>query len=294
MRPLSLRHTLTLVSLTGALVLPVLPLAPQAASAQAAPPATSAPRAACSVDSAGVTWGFKESFRSYISGSIAKGAWEVQGGAAYETPNFSWMGGTGWFDPATQTGEVAFTGGIRFTGHNGLLDTTVRNPTLVMTGAGTAQVLVDITGVSMQDALAGGAEASTLTAVPLVEVDLTTATLERSGDALTLSAAAAPTAITADGFAAFGNYEAGTPFDPIALTVHALCPLDEPQPSPTEIVVLEAADASQAEPPGANWVLGAGIGAAVVLVVGGATAVWMARRRRIAATGVAPGPGAQK
>ncbi len=296
------RRALALTCFTGALALALVPAAAQAASAPAMP-AAAAPATACTVSAADVTWGFKESFRSYVSGSIAKGAWEVQDGASYETPNFSWTGGTGWFDAATQTGEVSFTGGIHFTGHNGLLDTTVQNPTLLLTGPGTAQVLIDISGVSMEDALAGSTEAATLTAVPLVNVDMAAASIEESDKTLTLSAAAAPTSITADGFAAFGNYETGTPFDPIALTVSAECPVADPQPSPTETVVLEAAEVSQAESTGTNWVLLAAIAAAAVAVFSAAAAVLATRRRRAVSGAVtardevirdAPGPGAQK
>ncbi|HEV8012740.1 MAG TPA: HtaA domain-containing protein, partial [Pontimonas sp.] len=34
---------------------------------------------ACQVEDVSITWGFKESFRSYISSSIANGSWEVSG-----------------------------------------------------------------------------------------------------------------------------------------------------------------------------------------------------------------------
>src|SRR5690606_23738697 len=52
------------------------------------PTAVSAVLTGCTVTDAELVWGYKESFRSYISGSIAHGEWTVADGAAYETPNF--------------------------------------------------------------------------------------------------------------------------------------------------------------------------------------------------------------
>ncbi len=63
----------------------------------------------CPVDDATLTWGFKETFRSYISGSIANGEWTVADGATYETPDFGWSDGTGAYDPDGGEGLIAFT-----------------------------------------------------------------------------------------------------------------------------------------------------------------------------------------
>ncbi|MGV8876288.1 MAG: HtaA domain-containing protein, partial [Rhodoglobus sp.] len=51
--------------------------------------------ATCSVSDAAITWGVKESLRSYISGTIAHGEWTVSDGASYSTPNFGWSDGAG-------------------------------------------------------------------------------------------------------------------------------------------------------------------------------------------------------
>ena len=83
---------------------------------------------------ASLTWGFKETFRSYISGTIANGEWTVADGATYETPDFGWADGVGSFDPSTGEGTISFDGSIRFTGHGGVLDTTVSNPQLRLLG----------------------------------------------------------------------------------------------------------------------------------------------------------------
>ncbi len=270
------------VTLSALIAIPIAP-----AAAAGVPMAS--PAASCTVTTADAVWGFKESFRSYISGTIANGGWEVDGGAAYETPNFTWTGGVGWYDLATQTGEVAFTGGIHFTGHDGLLDTTVQDPTLVFGGPGVAQVRLDISGVSMEDAMTGGGEAQTVEQVPLVDVDLATATIAAASDVVTVTVVAAPTSITAEGFAAFGNYESGTAFDPIALAVTATCsPSETPAPSPTgasetavDSTPSDSAVAATSAIPG--WVPW-GVGGLLIAsaVIGG---VLLARRRRRAGGG---------
>src|SRR3546814_3461048 len=69
-----------------------------AGSAEHAAPGASAvgraasPATACDVVGGELSWGFKESFRAYISGSIAAGEWTTSGGATYETPSFGWSG----------------------------------------------------------------------------------------------------------------------------------------------------------------------------------------------------------
>jgi len=252
-----------------------------------ATPASAAPAAACTVVDGSLTWGFKESFRSYISGSIARGEWEVLDGATYETPTFGWSGGTGAYDPATATGEAAFAGGIRFTGHGGLLDTTVENPTLVLTSATTAQLRVDVSGVAMEDAVAGDDTVHSQSQVALVDIDLSAAAVAEDGDRVTITAIDAPTAITPEGFEAFGNYPAGTPFDPLTLAVTAECidPDAEPTPEPTgtETGASEtptaAADAGDS-PSAAPFVVA---GSAAFAAVGATAAVIATRRRKRAA-----------
>lgn len=265
---------------------------PALASAQTATATATATAAsnACTITDATVTWGFKESFRSYISGSIAKGAWEPFGGVSYATPVFTWTGGTGEFDPATGAGTLSFGGGIRFTGHNGLLDSTVQNATLTMSG-GSGQVLLDLSGVSMDSALAGDDTVQTHTQVPLVTLDLAGMTVDRSGETLTLSATDAATAITAEGFEAFGNYEAGTAFDPLTFTATGECAAEtpEPTPEPTEPAADEAAvtntsnsadSSDDASPAALVAVIVSSVGAALAATVAGIFAVRAARRRK--------------
>lgn len=97
-----------------------------APAAQAAAPGMldTAASEACAVTDAELTWGFKEAFRSYISGTIANGEWTTADGATYATPDFSWTSGAGNYDGSSGEGLLGFTGSITFTGHGGILNTT--------------------------------------------------------------------------------------------------------------------------------------------------------------------------
>lgn len=231
----------------------------------------------CAVSGGSLTWGFKESFRSYISGTIAKGSWEPVDGASYATPVFNWPATGGSVDPVTGEGSVSFGGGVRFTGHNGLLDTTIAQPTLVMDSAG-AHLLLDVSGLSMDDALAGATDqVHSATQVDFVTLDLAAVAPTTTGTGM--SAAGVPTAITADGYAQFGNYETGTAFDPISFDLTLECADPEPSPAasadPSQTpVAAELVD--EASPPAWGW----GIGAAVAVAASAATVIIAAVRRR--------------
>lgn len=273
MRPHRLRHPAPVLAsalLGGALLLPMTPAAAT----------TEVPTEGCTVADASITWGFKESFRSYISGSIAKGSWEVLDGATYETPSFGFTGGTGTADADAGTGSIAFGGAIRFTGHGGLLDTTVANPTIELTGPDAGRLLLDLRSVPMEAAMAGETEAETLSQVPFADLDLSGASMTQEGEALTITGDAVPAAITAEGFDAFGTYEAGTALDPLTFTATGTCVValaaEEPSPSPVPSVTPVAAEQQDEAP---SWLPGAIVGAAVG-VGGGIAAVLLLNRRK--------------
>lgn len=160
--------------------------------------------------SARLDWGFKESFRAYLDSSIANGSWDASDGAVYESPRFLFPGeGT-----ATSDGRLAldFVGTVNFTGHDGILDTTIANPVLDL-GAETGTLLLDITGATMEGDMVEE------TAVPFLEIDLAGQDLEERGGIVTIVDAA--TRLTEEGSAAFPNYPVGEEFDPISVTVDA-------------------------------------------------------------------------
>jgi hypothetical protein len=169
----------------------------------------------CQVESATLSWGFKESFRAYIDGSIANGEWTVADGATYETPLFGWTG-TGGYDADTGDADLAFAGSVRFTGHGGVLDTTIANPRVVIDGD-RAVILLDITGTT-QD----GTAVSSL-GVEFADLDLASAEQTGGGDLVAFTGI--PAVLTEAGAAAFGTYEAGSDLDPVdlAITVDPTC-----------------------------------------------------------------------
>lgn len=252
---------------------------PTAAHAAVTTEASSA--AECTVTEATLTWGFKESFRSYISGSIAHGSWEPIDGATYETPDFTWTGGTGTISLDGTAGTVTFPGGVHFTGHDGLLDTTIANPTVVL-GA-EPQLLLDVSGVSMESALSGdGAEAESAVQVPFATIAAGAVQVTTTDDTVTAAADGAATTITEDGFTAFGSYAAGTELDPVTFSLTAQCPVETPTPTPTTaeetatpVIAAGSTDADDAAP----WGVFVGLGVVVAAVVG-VGAYLIGRRRR--------------
>lgn len=223
-------------------LLSVAPVADDAVEAQAP---------GCDVESATLTWGFKESFRAYIDGSIANGEWTVADGATYDTPLFGFSAGTGRVDPRAPYGTVRFAGSIRFTGHGGILDTTVSNPILQFTPSG-LELLLDVEGPTMEG------DPISVQQEPFVDVDLGGQDLTPVDGVITI--VDAPTTLRDEGAAAFPNYPAGEAFDPLSATLDVgECDL-EGQPIGGDVV-----DASA--PTWLPWALLAGGGVVAVALV---------------------------
>ncbi|WP_168200375.1 HtaA domain-containing protein [Protaetiibacter larvae] len=224
----------------------------------------------CTVSDAQLVWGFKESFRAYIDGSIANGEWTTDGDASYDTPVFTWAGGSGSADPEAGGLDVAYGGSVRFTGHGGVLDTTIANPHVVIDGD-RAVLLLDITGTTQE-----GTPVSS-TGVEFAELDLTGVEASREGD--TLSWTDVPASLTAAGAAAFGTYPEGEALDPVTIsaTVESGCGAvaeASDEPSEEAIAPEEASDA-------AGWPLWATILiAVVVLLLIAALVIVLVRRGR--------------
>jgi hypothetical protein len=161
----------------------------------------------CTVTDATLTWGFKESFRAYIDGDIANGEWVTSRGATYETPEFTWSNGQGHYDPETGYAIVQFLGTVRFTGHDGLLDTTIADPTLSISNDGPV-LLLDVSGPSM--------EGEQIQAQDVAFVELPGLDVRGEGARVTLEG---DPVLTDDGEAAFPDYQAGTAFDPLVVAL---------------------------------------------------------------------------
>ena len=171
------------------------------------------PEDACQVEEVLITWGFKESFRSYISSSIANGSWEVSGDVGYETPEFTFTGGSGFLAPDRSLGEVGFTGGIVFSGHDGILETSLQNPELVVTGPRQATLVLDVTGDTMEEV-----------SVNQRDVDFASVTWDGSVETVDADQGVwrvvdAEVTLTQEGSEAFGTYPAGEVLDPMSFTL---------------------------------------------------------------------------
>jgi hypothetical protein len=219
----------------------------------------------CPVDAATLTWGFKESFRSYISGSIANGEWTVADGATYTTPEFGWSDGKGAYDP--DGGLVQFPGSVNFTGHGGILNTTIASPQLRFIDEDTAVLLLDVSGTTQDGAAVDQQD------VEFVELDLAGA-VERADGSLTVTDA--PAVLTSAGAAAFGTYPAGEEFDPVSFTL-ALDPACATAVEPTEAQTMTAEPVASGADLTWLWVV---LAAVLLLLVAAAVVVIVVRRGR--------------
>ena len=215
MKPRNLTTAAAVIAAAGALT--ITPLSAYAAyDSSAAKTLNIAPAVqtadTCELTSGNLDWGFKESFRAYISGSIAKGSWEVSEGAVYETPLFKFPTGSGAVTAETQEARITFPGKIHFTGHNGVLDMTVANPTVVIPAEGTEGTLL----LDLRSTDTSGEVAIDQQAVEALKLDLSKG-LKVTDDGITINDA--PATVTEVGATAFGGfYNAGEEFDPINLT----------------------------------------------------------------------------
>ena len=157
------------------------------------------------IKSANLGWGVRDSFRNYVRGGIANGSWELNG-ASYSSDAFSWSNGTGTFKGGK--GSISFSGSVRFTGHHGILDTTIANPRLEINGnSGTLYATMNSNDPS--------GKATNYGEVALLKVDLSG--LQSSSDAVSVNGAA--TTLTAEGAKAFaGFYDAGKDMAPLSFS----------------------------------------------------------------------------
>lgn len=94
-----------------------------------------------SVTGGTIEWGVKQSFRSYLQGPIAAGGWTLGEGVTFAGAERGADGRFIW-PIAADTGEVraddsataSGTGSITLSGHDDVLNTTLSNPTVDITG----------------------------------------------------------------------------------------------------------------------------------------------------------------
>ncbi|MFD7732386.1 HtaA domain-containing protein [Kitasatospora phosalacinea] len=209
---------------------------PPPAAPTPTPTATTPATTVTTLDRGAFDWGVRRTFRDYVTGSIARGSWQLADGAADGGAFFRWSPARGTWDQATRTLDAAFTGSVRFTGlregDTPGLDLTLANPRLTATGAA-GHLTVDVSGRTPDGA--------THTPAPVEIATFDASALTTGNDLLT--ATDLPLALTAAGASAFGNlYPAGTEMDPLTVNLPltptaTVPPLPDlgatPAPSPT-------------------------------------------------------------
>ncbi|SEG63680.1 Immunoglobulin I-set domain-containing protein [Nonomuraea solani] len=151
-------------------------------------------------------WGVKESFRTYITGSIAHGTITTGGGAADNGDGtFRFPLAKGTYDTEQRTVLLSYTGQVRFTGHSGALDLLIANPQVAI-GATGSTLYADVTSLPL--------DGTKPVSYPVV--DLATLTLN-TPDGSTWTDL--PAALTAAGVPAFADfYGEGEALDPVTVT----------------------------------------------------------------------------
>ncbi len=214
----------------------------------------------CVATGATLKWGFKETFRVYLEG-IAKGGWELDG-IRYDYPDFVWADGTGSYSASTRAGLVEFDGSLRFHGHDGALNTTLKNARIELSGD-TGYLIFDVSGETQ-----GGADVDAKN-VRFAQFSL--AGVSPVDGTLTL--VAIPAVLTAAGADAFGTYPAGEALDPIS----AIIPVGTDCGTGVEEPVTTPEDSEAHAMPLWPWVTGGIVLAALIAAGVGFGAV---RRRR--------------
>ncbi|MFB7187584.1 HtaA domain-containing protein [Streptomyces sp. NPDC056230] len=193
-------------------------------------PATAAQAASRTVQGGRLDWGIKSSFQSYVTGPVAKGSWSLTGGAAtVGGSQFRFHSATGSYDPATGAFSSGFAGGVRFLGHKKAvggyeLDLTISRPTVRITG-GIGTVHADMVSKDR-----GSGRVTSAAQVPLARLGLSG--IDMKGGSTPIALDNIPATLTSQGAKAFaGYYTAGTPLDPISLSVDTTAPAGQPSAS---------------------------------------------------------------
>lgn len=222
------------------------------------------------IKSANLGWGVRDSFRNYVRGGIANGTWELNG-TSYSSDAFNWSNGTGTFKGGK--GSISFSGSVRFTGHHGILDTTIANPRLEINGnSGTLYATMTSNDPS--------GKATNYGEVALLKVDLSG--LQNSADAVSVNGAA--TTLTAEGAKAFaGFYDAGKDMAPLSFSA-AINGAKTTTKTVTETVYEgEGCDPVTGKPlasTGASGVEGTLVAGFIAVAAGAGTVVYTRRRKK--------------
>ena len=222
------------------------------------------------IKSANLDWGVRDSFRNYVRGGIANGSWELNG-TSYSSDAFNWSNGTGTFKDGK--GSISFSGSVRFTGHHGILDTTIANPRLEINGnSGTLYATMNSNDPS--------GKATNYGEVALLKVDLSG--LQSSADAVSVNGAA--TTLTAEGAKAFaGFYDAGKDMAPLSFSAAINGAKTTTKTVSETVYEGEGCDPVTGKPlasTGASGVEGTLVAGFIAVAAGAGTVVYTRRRKK--------------
>ncbi len=222
------------------------------------------------IKSANLGWGVRDSFRNYVRGGIANGSWELNG-TSYSSDAFNWSNGTGTFKDGK--GSISFSGSVRFTGHHGILDTTIANPRLEINGnSGTLYATMNSNDPS--------GKATNYGEVALLKVDLSG--LQSSSDAVSVNGAA--TTLTAEGAKAFaGFYDAGKDMAPLSFSAAINGAKTTTKTVSETVYEGEGCDPVTGKPlasTGASGVEGTLVAGFIAVAAGAGTVVYTRRRKK--------------
>ncbi|MFS0694139.1 HtaA domain-containing protein [Streptomyces nitrosporeus] len=190
-------------------------------------PTASAQAASRTVQGGRLDWGIKSSFQSYVTGPVAQGDWSLTGGAAtVGGSRYRFHSATGSYDPSSGALQAGFSGGVHFTGHrqadgSDQLDLTLSRPTVRISG-GAGTLHADVVSKDRESGRVTRAAQVPLATLGLGSVDMRGATTP-------VVLTDVPATLTSQGATAFaGYYTAGTPLDPVSLSVDTTGPVAEP------------------------------------------------------------------
>ncbi|UFS58946.1 HtaA domain-containing protein [Subtercola endophyticus] len=182
------------------------------------------------VSGASLNWGFKSSWRGYVSGVPGSSTTTSGGASATPTP-YSWGASTGGsFDETSGTGDVTFGGSVTWKVPAHGITITLSNPDLTLTSATAGTLAFDYSD-------SAGNSGSAVFA----DLDLSAGTASVSnGEATFTNVAASAAQATVDTFSGF--YALGAALDPVSFTL----PYEEAPPAPVAVATSTTLSATPA------------------------------------------------
>lgn len=189
-------------------------------------------------------WGMKDTFRTYVTGPIARGSITTSGGASVNadgTFRFPAASG-GRYDHVARTASVGFQGAVHLRGHGyhdpsagDLMQLSLSELRLELDGD-QGELVADVTSLALEGGVGSpqpGGEPQHFDDVVLVHLDLAGTGPVRDGEH-GLHWHDVPTTLSNEAAPAFESfYPAGTPFDPASFVLEvAEVPADVPAPPP--------------------------------------------------------------